>query len=288
MAERIDGKAIAAAVRARAAEDAAAFEKEYGRRPKLTVILVGEDPASQVYVRNKRRACEEAGILSETVLLPADTDEKTLLAEVARLNAEESTDGILVQLPLPAGIDEKRVIAAIAPETDVDCFHPVNVGKLFHPREATFLPCTPAGVMEMLRFTGIDPRGKRAVIVGRSDIVGKPLALLLLAADATVTVCHSKTRDLAALTREAEILVAAVGRAGFITADMVREGAVVIDVGINRTPDGKLCGDVDFASVEKKASYITPVPGGVGPMTVAMLLCNTLAAARARVFSGKQ
>ncbi len=282
MAERIDGKAIAAAVRGRAAAECAAFEKEYGRRPKLTVILVGEDPASQVYVRNKRRACEEAEILSETVLLPAGTEEKTLLAEVARLNAEESVDGILVQLPLPAGIDEKRVIDAIAPEKDVDCFHPVNVGKLFHPREATFLPCTPAGVMEMLRFTGIDPRGKRAVIVGRSDIVGKPLSLLLTAADATVTLCHSKTRDLAAITREAEILVAAVGRAGFITADMVKEGAVVIDVGINRGPDGKLCGDVDFASVEKKASYITPVPGGVGPMTVAMLLCNTLAAARAR------
>ncbi len=282
MAERIDGKAIAASVRGRAAAESAAFEKEYGRRPKLTVILVGEDPASQVYVRNKRRACEEAGILSETVLLPADTDEGALLAEVARLNAEESTDGILVQLPLPAGIDEKRVIAAISPEKDVDCFHPVNVGRLFHPGEATFLPCTPAGVMEMLRFTGIDPRGKRAVIVGRSDIVGKPLALLLTAADATVTLCHSKTKDLPAVTREAEILVAAVGRANFITADMVREGAVVIDVGINRTPEGKLCGDVDFTAVEKKASYITPVPGGVGPMTVAMLLCNTLAAARAR------
>ncbi|MFN0163119.1 MAG: bifunctional 5,10-methylenetetrahydrofolate dehydrogenase/5,10-methenyltetrahydrofolate cyclohydrolase, partial [Burkholderiales bacterium] len=237
------------------------------------------NPASRVYVRNKIKACEAAGIVSTLVELPGDTDEASLLARVAALNADQAVHGILVQLPLPAHIDAGRVIEAIDPAKDVDGFHLASAGALMTGLPG-FVPCTPAGVMAMLQDAQIPLTGTRAVIIGRSNIVGKPLAMLLLAADATVTICHSRTRDLAAITREADILVAAIGRANFVTADMVKAGACVIDVGINRLPDGKLAGDVDFAAVAQKAGWITPVPGGVGPMTIAMLLANTLKAAR--------
>ena len=276
MATLIDGKAVAAAVRAGAAERAAALQKR-GVAPHLAVILAGENPASAVYVRNKERACLGAGILSTVVRLPENVTQEALEAEIARLNDDQSVHGILVQLPLPAGLDEGRALALIDPAKDVDGFHTVNAGRLWKG-EPGFVPCTPLGVMELLKAYDIDPRGKRAVIVGRSDIVGKPMAALLLRADATVTLCHSKTRDLAAVCREAEILVAAVGRPRLITGDMIREGAAVIDVGINRV-DGKLVGDVDFESADRAAGWLTPVPGGVGPMTIAMLLCNTLLAA---------
>ena len=278
---RIDGKEVSAALRAETAREVKSFSERTGRAPKLTVIRVGEDPASVVYVRNKQRACDEVGIHSEVVILPEDTTEDLLLAKVEQYNADPGCDGILVQLPLPAGLSERRIIRAIAPEKDVDCFSPVNAGLLFNLGEAVFLPCTPAGVMELLKYYRIDPAGKRAVVVGRSNIVGKPMALLLLAADATVTLCHSRTKNLAAVTREADILVSAVGRARMITPDMVKPGAVVIDVGMNRDGNGKLCGDVDFDAVAPVASYLTPVPGGVGPMTVTMLLRNTLRAAEA-------
>ena len=276
MATLIDGKAVAAAVRAGAAERAAALQKR-GVAPHLAVILAGENPASAVYVRNKERACLGAGILSTVVRLPENVTQEALEAEIARLNDDQSVHGILVQLPLPAGLDEGRALALIDPAKDVDGFHTVNAGRLWKG-EPGFVPCTPLGVMELLKAYDIDPRGKRAVIVGRSDIVGKPMAALLLRADATVTLCHSKTRDLAAVCREAEILVAAVGRPRLITGDMIREGAAVIDVGINHV-DGKLVGDVDFESADRAAGWLTPVPGGVGPMTIAMLLCNTLLAA---------
>lgn len=274
----IDGKKIAAETRAEIAE-AVAAQKAAGVTPGLAVIIVGENPASQVYVRNKHKACGEVGMYSEVIEMPGDTTQETLLAKIAELNDDDKIDGILVQLPLPKHIDEEKVINAIRPNKDVDAFHPVNTGKIMIGNP-DFLPCTPAGVMVMLKKTGIDITGKNCVVVGRSNIVGKPMAMLLLGANGTVTVCHSKTKDLASVTREADILVVAIGRADFITGDMVKEGAVVIDVGMNRREDGKLTGDVDFASASERASYITPVPGGVGPMTITMLLQNTLTASK--------
>lgn len=279
MAILIDGKETARAVRGEIRDAVAAFTKESGVIPGLAVVIVGDDPASRVYVRNKHRACEEVGIRSDVHALPADTSEAELLTLVAGLNADPTVNGILVQLPLPKHLDEEKVILAIDPAKDVDAFHPVNVGKIMIGN-FTFAPCTPAGVMELLRHYNIPVAGKHCVIIGRSNIVGKPQAMLMLKENATVTVCHSRTVGLADITRTADILVAAVGRPGFVTADMVRDGAVVIDVGINRTAEGKLCGDVEFAGVSEKASYITPVPGGVGPMTITMLLKNTLAAAK--------
>ena len=275
MAKIIDGKALAAQVKARCAAGAQGL----ARRPGLAVILVGDDPASRVYVSGKERDCAECGFLSFEHKLPADTTEQELLTLIDRLNGDGAVDGILVQLPLPAHLNEEKVLNAIAPDKDVDCFHPVNVGKMV-TGQPVFLPCTPAGVMEMLRAYEIPVAGRHCVVLGRSNIVGKPMATLLLAQSGTVTICHSKTPDLAAFTRQADILVSAVGRTGLVTADMVKEGAVVIDVAMNRNAEGKLCGDVDFAAVEKKASYITPVPGGVGPMTRAMLMENLLTAAR--------
>ena len=250
-------------------------------RPGLAVIIVGDDPASRTYVNSKRKDCAECGIYSEEYALPAETGQEGLLSVIQTLNGREDIDGILCQLPLPAGMgyDEEEVLLAIDPEKDVDGFHPVNVGRLSTGQKC-FLPCTPAGVMEMLRAYGVDPEGKECVVIGRSNIVGKPMAMLLLAANGTVTVCHSRTPDLPAVCRRADILVSAVGRRGLVTADMVKEGAVVIDVAMNRDERGKLCGDVDYAAVAEKAAYITPVPGGVGPMTRAMLMVNTLEAAR--------
>lgn len=279
MAHIIDGKAISAAVRGEIKDNTQALIAKTGITPGLAVIIVGEDPASQVYVRNKRRACEEVGFYSEAYELPAETTQAELEILLDKLNADPNIHGILVQLPLPSHLDENAVLLRIDPKKDVDAFHPYNVGRIMIGDYA-FLPCTPAGVMELLRRTGIDCAGKSCVVVGRSNIVGKPQAMLLLQANGTVTVCHSRTKDLAAITREADILVVAIGRADFITGDMVKEGAVVIDVGMNRRPDGKLTGDVDFATVAPKASHITPVPGGVGPMTITMLMQNTLTAAR--------
>ena len=270
----IDGKALAAKVKQAVRGEAATLP----RRPGLAVILVGDDPASRVYVNGKRRDCEECGFCSEEYALPADTTREQLLALVDELNGREDIDGILVQLPLPKGLDEREVLLAIDPAKDVDCFHPYNVGQLTIGTPV-FQPCTPGGVMEMLREYGIDPAGKRCVVLGRSNIVGKPMALLLLHANGTVAVCHSKTPDMKALAASADILVSAVGRTGLVTADMVKEGAVVIDVAMNRNDAGKLCGDVCFEAAAK-ASYITPVPGGVGPMTRAMLMKNTLTAAK--------
>ena len=278
MAILLNGKEVSAQVRKKIAEETAAL-KEKGICPGLAVILVGDDPASHVYVRNKKKACEEVGFYSEEYDLPAETSMEELLALVKRLNAEEKIHGILVQSPLPSHLDEKYIIENIAPEKDVDAFHPYNVGKIMIG-DYHFLPCTPAGVMELLHRAGVEVAGKRCVVIGRSNIVGKPMAMLLLHENGTVTVCHSRTQDLAAVCREADILVAAVGKAKFVTADMVKPGAAVIDVGMNRDENGKLCGDVDYAAVEPIAGYITPVPGGVGPMTIAMLLKNTLMAAK--------
>ena len=275
MAVRIDGKALAAQVKEQVRREV----ETLSRQPGLAVILVGDNPASQVYVRGKESDCAECGIRSFSHRLPAQTSQKELLELVEQLNQDAAVDGILCQLPLPEGLNEDQVIHAIAPDKDVDCFHPFNVGQM-SIGAPTFLPCTPAGVMEMLRAYEIPVAGKRCVVLGRSNIVGKPMAMLLTQADGTVTVCHSRTPDLASLTREADILVVAVGRVGLVTADMVRPGAVVIDVAMNRNADGKLCGDVVFDEVEAKASYITPVPGGVGPMTRAMLMRNILTAAR--------
>lgn len=275
MAVRLDGKALAAKVKSQTAAEAAKLP----RRPGLAVVLVGDDPASQVYVAGKERDCAECGIVSFGYRLPAETTEPELLELIGRLNGDGRVDGILVQLPLPGHLNEERLIGAIAPDKDVDCFHPLNVGRLV-AGSPVFLPCTPAGVLELLDEYGISVRGKRCVVLGRSNIVGKPMAALLTRRDGTVTICHSRTEDIARHTREADILVSAVGRAGLVTADMVGEGAVVIDVAMNRDADGHLCGDVDFAGVEPKASCITPVPGGVGPMTRAMLMRNILAAAR--------
>lgn len=278
MATMIDGKLVSAQLRQELKEQTSAFIAKTGITPGLAVILVGDDPASAVYVRNKHRACEEVGMYSAVHKLPAETSEEELLALIDKLNDDDAIHGILVQLPLPKHISEERVVLAIDPSKDVDAFHPSNVGKIMLGNYR-FLPCTPAGVMALLRHYEIEVEGKHCVVVGRSNIVGKPQALLLLEKNGTVTVCHSRTKNLADITRQADILVAAVGRPRFITADMVKDGAVVIDVGINRLPDGKLCGDVDFAAVEEKAAAITPVPGGVGPMTITMLLQNTLRAA---------
>ena len=270
----IDGKALAAKCKEEIREKVGALK----RRPGLAVIIVGDNPASRIYVNHKKKDCAECGIYSEEYALLANASQAELLELIGALNAREDIDGILVQLPLPPQFDEKTVLDAIAPDKDVDCFHPYNVGKLMIG-EPRFLPCTPAGVMRMLQEYGVDPKGKHAVVVGRSNIVGKPQAMLLLQRHATVTICHSRTPDLGAFTRQADILVAAVGKRDLITADMVKEGAVVIDVAMNRNDAGKLCGDVDFAPVAEKASHITPVPGGVGPMTRVMLLENTLTAA---------
>ena len=275
MAIRIDGKALAAKVKARTAEEAAKLPRQAG----LAVILVGENPASKVYVAGKEKDCAECGIRSFSHKLPAETTQEELLALIGQLNDDPAVDGILCQLPLPGHLDEEAVIHAIRPDKDVDCFHPFNVGQLVIG-QPVFLPCTPAGVMEMLREYEIPVRGKRCVVLGRSNIVGKPMGMLLTQADGTVTICHSRTEDLASITRQADILVSAIGKTRFVTADMVKEGAVVIDVAMNRDENGKLCGDVDFAAVEPKASYITPVPGGVGPMTRAMLMENILTAAK--------
>ena len=274
---RIDGKALAAKIKEQAKQEAA----QLPRRPGLAVIIVGDDPASRVYVNSKRKDCEECGFYSEEFALPAATGQKALLELVDTLNERPEIDGILCQLPLPKGYDydEQEVLLHIDPSKDVDAFHPANVGKIMIG-DYDFLPCTPAGVMEMLEEYHIDPAGKHCVVVGRSNIVGKPQAMLLLHKHGTVTICHSRTPDLASVTRQADILVAAVGRVNLITADMVKPGAVVIDVAMNRNAEGKLCGDVDFAPVAEIASYITPVPGGVGPMTRAMLMENTLTAAR--------
>lgn len=278
MAKILDGKAVSAHVREQVKAEVEALAKQ-GVPVGLAVIIVGDDPASRTYVNNKKKACAAAGIRSEEYALPADTTQEALLALVETLNKKPDVNGILCQLPLPAHLDEKAVIAAIAPEKDVDAFHAVNVGHIMIGDYA-FLPCTPAGIMEMLRYYDIDIAGKNCVVIGRSNIVGKPMAMLLLQQNGTVTICHSKTRDLAAHTRNADILVAAVGIPHFVTADMVKAGAVVIDVGMDRDENGKLCGDVDFGGVEPKASYITPVPGGVGPMTIATLLKNTVTAAK--------
>jgi methylenetetrahydrofolate dehydrogenase (NADP+)/methenyltetrahydrofolate cyclohydrolase len=272
-AQLIDGKAIAAEVRAELTALVAA-RPAGSRPPGLAVVQVGEDPASTVYVRNKKQACEGTGMRSFGYDLPASTTQDELLALIGRLNADESVDGILIQLPLPDHLDKDALLLAVDPDKDVDGLHPLNLGLLLMGRPV-FASCTPAGVMELLGRSGLPVAGRHAVVVGRSNIVGKPMAALLLAADATVTVCHSRTPDLAAITRQADILVAAVGRAGLVTAEMVKPGAVVIDVGTNRGPDGKLLGDVQFSSVAEIAGWITPVPGGVGPMTIAMLLKNT-------------
>ena len=279
MAKIIDGKAISASIREEIKAEVSERVANGLSRPGLAVIIVGEDPASQVYVRNKKKGCEEVGFYSEVYERPADTKQEELNALVDKLNADDKIHGILCQLPLPKHLDENEVILRIDPKKDVDAFHPYNVGKIMIG-DFDFLPCTPAGVMALLERSGIEVAGKECVVVGRSNIVGKPQAMLLLHKSGTVTVCHSKTRDLAAVCRRADILVAAIGKADFFGADMVKEGAVVIDVGMNRRADGKLTGDVNFAEVEPKASYITPVPGGVGPMTITMLLKNTLIAAK--------
>lgn len=278
MAQIISGKELAARIKQRVSSQVEEL-KTGGVNPCLAVVLVGDDPASAVYVRGKESDCRECGIESRMLRLPADTTQDQLLEQLKQLAEDRSVHGILVQLPLPAQIDEQAVIAAIPPEKDVDGFSPVNVGRMMIGEEC-FLPCTPAGCIEMLKSTGMPIASKRAVVLGRSNIVGKPAAMLLLRENATVTICHSKTENLAQLCGEADILVAAIGKAKFVTGDMVKPGAVVIDVGINRDENGKLCGDVDFAAAEQKASFITPVPGGVGLMTRAMLLVNTIQAAR--------
>lgn len=281
-AQIIDGKSIALRLRETIAEEVKELARTLGRAPGLAVIRVGDDPASEVYVRNKRRTAEKAGVRAWEYALPGDTPRGRLLDKIAELNEDDAVDGILVQLPLPGHLDEYEIVAAVSPAKDVDGFHAISVGRLWQGRPG-LVPCTPLGVMRLLEESGVDPAGKRAVVVGRSQIVGRPMAALLLAADATVTICHSRTRDLAAVCREAEILVAAVGRPQFVRRDWVKPGAVVIDVGINRLDDGSLVGDVDFDAVRDVAGHITPVPGGVGPMTIAMLLANTLQAALNRM-----
>ncbi len=271
----IDGKRISDSLKEEMKAQVIALEKQYGRRPGLAVIIVGENPASQVYVRNKVRAAEYVGLRSVQITLPEETSEADLLAQIDLLNADPAIDGILVQLPLPKHIDEEKVIDAIALEKDADGFHPGNVGALWLGKPCT-LPCTPKGCLELIRSTGVEIRGALAVVIGRSNIVGKPMAKLLLDAHATVVIAHSRTRDLGALTRQADIIVAAVGKRNVVTADMVKPGAVVIDVGMNRDDEGRLCGDVDFAAVKEVAGWITPVPGGVGPMTITMLMQNTI------------
>ena len=279
MAQIIDGKKVSAQVKEQVREEAAQLKASAGLQVGLAVVIVGNNPASRVYVNNKKKACEAVGFQSFEYALEEDTTQEELLELVEVLNENPQINGILVQLPLPKQIDEKAIIDAISPEKDVDAFHPSNVGRIMIGSYA-FLPCTPAGVMELSASTGGSVSGKNCVVIGRSNIVGKPMAMLLLHQNGTVTICHSRTQNLKEICAKADILVAAVGKANFVTADMVKEGAVVIDVGMNRLEDGKLCGDVDFAAVEPKAGYITPVPGGVGPMTIAMLMRNTLTAAK--------
>ena len=281
MYKTIDGKQISSDVKAEAAKRVAEL-KEKGVSVGLAVVLVGNDPASQVYVNNKKKACAACGIESFEYVLPEETTREELLALVDKLNNDSKVDGILVQLPLPRHLDEKEVINAISPSKDVDAFHPVNVGKIMIG-DYTFAPCTPAGIIELIERSDISLEGKNCVVIGRSNIVGKPMSMLLLHKNATVTICHSRSKNLSEITRGADVLVAAVGRANFVTADMVSDGAVVIDVGINRLESGKLCGDVDFEAVAPKCSYITPVPGGVGPMTIAVLMQNTVKAAESKL-----
>ena len=276
-AQLIDGKMISAEIKAEAAEEATAL-KAQGIEPCLAVVLVGDNSASKVYVSNKQKACEAVGIRSVSHVLSAETTEEELLALIDTLNQDKGVHGILVQMPLPKQIDERKVILAISPEKDVDCFHPINVGNL-HTGAKGFLPCTPAGIIELIKRSGHSIEGKSCVIIGRSNIVGKPVAMLLMQENGTVTICHSKTKDLAGICRGADIIVSATGKVNTVTADMVKEGAIIIDVGMNRNAEGKLCGDVDFENVKEVAGAITPVPGGVGPMTIAMLMknCNTAA-----------
>jgi len=277
-AQRIDGKAISDQIKEEAALEAQKLQRQ-GITPCLAVVLVGNDPASMVYVNNKKKACEKVGILSRSYELPEDTEEKDLLALVEQLNMDDSVHGVLVQLPLPPQIDEEKVILAVDPKKDVDCFHPLNVG-LLHTGQKGFLPCTPAGVLELIERSGHTIEGKRCVVIGRSHNVGKPTAMLLLQKNGTVTICHSKTKDLKGICKEADILVSAVGKLHTVTKDMVKEGAVVIGVGMNRNENGKLCGDVDFDEVCEVAGAVSPVPGGVGLMTVAMLMKNCITAAK--------
>jgi len=279
MAVIIDGKLVSQTIRSSIKEEVAVLKSELNITPGLAVVLVGDDPASAVYVRNKHKACLDAGIESYVITMPADTEESTLLAKIDELNADKKVNGILVQLPLPKHICEDNVINRISPDKDVDAFHPANVGKILIGNY-DFLPCTPAGIMDLLAYYNIDIEGKECVILGRSNIVGKPMALLLLGKNGTVTVCHSRTKNLSEITKRADILVVAIGKPEFVTADMVKPGAVVIDVGINRLENGKLVGDVKFDEVSAISSAITPVPGGVGPMTITTLLKNTLTAAR--------
>ena len=278
MAKIISGKDLAASLKAEMAAKVAEYPEKYGRAPKLAVILVGDDPASQTYVRNKAKACETVGITNMTVRMPAETTEEELLSTIDSLNRDDSVDGILVQLPVPEHISEVKVIEEIAHEKDVDGFHPLNTAALWQkrPNSSCVIPCTPEGIIKLLESAGCEIAGKNAVVIGRSQIVGLPVAKLLLDRNATVTICHSRTAGLAEITRRADILVVAIGRAKFVTGDMVKEGAAVIDVGMDRDENGALCGDVDFASVEPKASAITPVPGGVGPMTICCLMENTI------------
>jgi len=279
MAEIINGKLVSAKIRSEIAEQVKAHKEAFGKAPGLAVVVVGDDPASAVYVRNKHKACLEVGIESYQIELPDSTTEEELFAEIDRLNKDERVNGILVQLPLPKGINEESVINRISPYKDVDAFHPTNVGRIMIGNYK-FLPCTPAGIIDLMDYYGIEIAGKRCVIIGRSNIVGKPMALLLTERNGTVTLCHSKTRGLDEICRQADIIVVAIGRAQFLKADMVKPGAIIIDVGINRLENGKLCGDVEFDEVSEVASMITPVPGGVGPMTIATLLKNTLTAAK--------
>lgn len=274
----ISGKEVSEAVKLRVADEVKQL-KANGIEPCLAVILVGDDPASRVYVNNKKKACEFCGIRSLEYVLPAETTQDELVALVEKLNEDKTVNGILCQLPLPKHLDEKTILNLIRPEKDVDAFHPENVGHIMIG-DFNFLPCTPAGIMEMLRYEKIDLDGKNCVVIGRSNIVGKPMAMLMLKENATVTICHSRTKNLKEIVAGADVIVAAVGRPNFVTADMVKEGAVIIDVGINRMDDGKLCGDVDFGACKEKASYITPVPGGVGPMTIATLMQNTITATK--------
>lgn len=278
-AKIIDGKVLAQSIREEIAEEVRLLGKNTGIKPGLAAVLVGDDPASAVYVKNKKIACEKAGLYPQEHRLPASTTQEALLNLIYQLNGDTRIHGILVQLPLPPGIDSQAILQAVSPEKDVDGFHPVNVGRLVGG-DPMFVPCTPKGVIQMIDSTGQDIAGKRAVVIGRSNIVGKPVAMLLLHRHATVTICHSRTKDLPGVAREADILIAAIGKPLFVTSEMVKEGAVVIDVGINRLADGKLVGDVDFDRVKERAGWITPVPGGVGPMTIAMLLQNTLESAK--------
>ncbi len=278
-AQIIDGKSLALTLRVGIAREVSLLEKASGIKPGLAAVLVGDDPASAVYVRNKKIACEKAGLYPEEHLLPTSTTQDTLLALIAQLNADPKIHGILVQLPLPAHIESKAILQAVSPEKDADGFHPINVGRLVEG-DPVFVPCTPKGVIHMIDSTGFDISGKHAVVIGRSNIVGKPVAMLLLHRHATVTICHSRTKDLPSVVRSADIVIAAIGKPFFVTSDMVKEGAVVNDVGINRLDTGKHAGDVDFEAVKERAAWITPVPGGVGPMTIAMLLQNTLESAK--------